>query len=89
MVTTTANAVVGRLHDRMPAILEPEAWPLWADPEIHDAGLLSDLLRPADEGLLTVQQVSPLVNNVNNEGRALLTLPEPTAVDPQPLTLFG
>ena len=89
VVTPTANAVVGRLHDRMPAILEPEAWPLWADPEIHDAGLLSDLLRPADEGLLTVQQVSPLVNNVNNEGRALLTLPEPTAVDPQPLTLFG
>ena len=89
VVTTTANAVVGRLHDRMPAILEPEAWRLWADPQLRDAGLLSDMLRPADEALLTVQQVSPLVNNVDNEGPALLTPPEPTAGDSGPLTLFG
>jgi putative SOS response-associated peptidase YedK len=86
VVTTRANAVVGSLHDRMPVILAPDEWPIWADPEIRDPGLLSDLLRPAADELLTLQPVSPLVNNANNEGPELLIAPEVAPVAP---TLFG
>jgi putative SOS response-associated peptidase YedK len=87
VVTTRANGVVGRLHDRMPVILEPSEWPIWADPEIRDPGLLSDLLRPAAEELLTLTEVSPLVNNANNEGPELLLRPDSAAVGAQ-LTIF-
>lgn len=88
VVTTAANGVVSELHDRMPAILSAEEWPLWMDPMITDPGLLTDLLHPADENLLRLDAVSQLVNNANNEGPELLATP----ADPQPdptLTLFG
>jgi len=88
VVTTRANGIVGQLHDRMPVILEPSEWPIWADSEIRDPGLLTDLLRPAADDLLTLTAVAALVNNANNEGPELLLPPTPRAGDP-PLTLFG
>jgi putative SOS response-associated peptidase YedK len=88
VVTTRANGTVGQLHDRMPVILEPSEWPIWGDPEIRDPGLLTDLLRPAAEDLLTLTAVSAAVNNANNEGPELLLPPTPSAADPD-LTLFG
>ncbi|HKJ25003.1 MAG TPA: SOS response-associated peptidase, partial [Myxococcota bacterium] len=47
IVTTEANALLAPLHDRMPVILEPEAWDAWLDPESRDTDALSALLRPA------------------------------------------
>jgi putative SOS response-associated peptidase YedK len=88
VVTTTANETVAQLHDRMPVILAPDAWRLWADPEIRDEDLLADLLRPAADDLLQLVAVSPLVNNVNNEGPELLLAPSPRPNEPD-LTLFG
>jgi putative SOS response-associated peptidase YedK len=89
VVTTAANATVGRLHDRMPAILGAAEWPLWMDPTITDAGLLQSLLAPAPDDLLELVPVSPLVNNVNNEGAELI-VPLPAVAAPEhPLTLFG
>jgi putative SOS response-associated peptidase YedK len=70
-------------------ILGESEWPLWLDPTITDAGLLQDLLRPVPDDLLELVPVSPLVNNVNNEGPDLV-VPLPVAAAPgQPLTLFG
>jgi putative SOS response-associated peptidase YedK len=88
VVTTRANETVAQLHNRMPVILEPSEWPIWADSEIRDPVLLMDLLRPASDDLLTLTEVSPLVNNANNEGPALLEPPTPRPPD-SPLTLFG
>jgi putative SOS response-associated peptidase YedK len=89
VVTTRANATVGQLHDRMPAILSSDEWPLWLDPIVDDSGLLSHLLHPADEELLTLDAVSPLVNNANNEGAELLVPPAEVASVADELTLFG
>lgn len=91
VVTTAANEVVRRLHDRMPVILGSEAWPLWLDPMISDASLLRDLLGPAPDDLLELVPVSPLVNNANNEGAELI-VPLAGVAPPErakPLTLFG
>jgi putative SOS response-associated peptidase YedK len=88
VVTTAANQTVAQLHNRMPVILEPSEWPIWADPEIRDPGLLNDLLRPADDSLLRLTPVSQLVNNANNEGPELLMAPTSGPAD-SPLTLFG
>ena len=86
VVTTAANAVVGELHNRMPAILSPDEWRLWLDPMISDVALLENLLHPAAEDVLRLDPVSLLVNNANNEGPELLTAPE---VAEPALTLFG
>jgi len=89
VVTTQANEVVSQLHNRMPAILTPDEWPLWLDPLVTDVGLLSDLLHPADESLLRLDAVSPLVNNANNEGPELLAAPPEGPTEERELTLFG
>ena len=91
VLTTRANDVVGVLHDRMPVILDDEAWPLWVDPDVRDIGLLQDLLRPAPDELLELAPAAPLVNNANNEGPALLVAPgeRPDGAEQPVLTLFG
>ena len=90
VVTTAANELVARLHDRMPVILPREVWALWTDPELRDEPLLEDLLRPAAAELLMLTPVSPLVNNANNEGPELLVAPPAIETLPEPeLTLFG
>jgi putative SOS response-associated peptidase YedK len=86
VVTTAANGTVAELHNRMPAILSAGEWPLWLDPTISDSGLLDSLLHPAPNDLLRLDPVSPLVNNANNEGAALLEAP---ALAEPALTLFG
>lgn len=88
IVTTAANEVVGTLHNRMPVILDGSAWPLWLDPDMRDEGLLTSLLRPAPDDLLELVPASPLVNNANNEGPALLSAARPSAEEGA-LTLFG
>ena len=91
VVTTTANATVSQLHNRMPVILDREAWSIWLDPFMRDEGLLSSLLEPPPDDLLELRPASPLVNNANNEGPALLDgagAAEPRPQDPA-LTLFG
>ena len=59
----------------MPVILDEEAWRLWLDPELRDEGLLQSLLEPARRRAAGARPVSPLVNNANNEGAALLLPP--------------
>ncbi len=86
VITTAANTTVGQLHNRMPAILSADEWPLWLDPMIADPGLLSDLLHAADDELLRIDAVSARVNNANNEGPDLLVATQEAA---PALTLFG
>src|SRR3984885_10282897 len=37
ILTTTPNAVTAAVHDRMPAILDPDAYNVWLDPGMNDA----------------------------------------------------
>ncbi len=36
ILTTSANATMAQLHERMPVILEPDAWPTWLGEEDAD-----------------------------------------------------
>jgi putative SOS response-associated peptidase YedK len=49
IVTTDANGADGRLHGRMPVILEPEDWPTWLGQVEGDP---AGLLRPAGDDVL-------------------------------------
>ncbi|MEQ9616736.1 MAG: SOS response-associated peptidase [Phycisphaerales bacterium] len=47
VITTDANETVGRVHHRMPVILDEPGWRAWLDPEIDDADSLGSLLAPS------------------------------------------
>jgi putative SOS response-associated peptidase YedK len=69
ILTTSANATMRKLHDRMPVILEEEHWPVWLG---ERAGEPTGLMRPADDGLLHLWAVSRAVNSVRNNSPDLL-----------------
>jgi putative SOS response-associated peptidase YedK len=72
IVTCEPGKVVAPIHDRMPVILDREAEPGWLDPEtsLED---LRQLLVPTDE--LEVTEVSDAVNDVRQDGPALIEPP--------------
>ena len=72
IITTAANTVIKSVHDRMPAMLLPEAFSFWLDPANEDTEKLGELLRPVDSELFEVWPVSRRVNNpVNNDPQLL------------------
>ena len=80
MITTDAEDDVGRIHDRMPLMVERERWGAWLDPRTAKDTLL-DLLTPAAPGRLEAYPVSTLVSNVRNNGPELL---EPLPIEDVP-----
>jgi putative SOS response-associated peptidase YedK len=67
ILTTTPNAVTSSVHDRMPVILDPDAYDLWLDPGMNDVSAASDLLKPFDARLTRCYPVSTRVNSVVND----------------------
>jgi putative SOS response-associated peptidase YedK len=67
ILTTTSNATMAAIHDRMPVILDPANWHAWLDGEDANA-----LLRPGPDDLLHLWPVSRAVNSVGNNGIELL-----------------
>lgn len=72
IVTCPPGEVVAPIHDRMPVILEQERESDWLDPETGEEELQS-LLAPTDD--LTVTEVSDAVNDVRQDGPALIEPP--------------
>jgi putative SOS response-associated peptidase YedK len=72
IVTTTPNAVMVPLHDRMPVVVPDSAWDAWLDVRVRDDGELLAILQPRDEPALASWPVSRLVNDVRNDGPALI-----------------
>lgn len=71
IITTTANALLGRIHDRMPVILEPDGVEAWLNMETS-AQELGALLVPMADGLLDSHAVSRKVNSPKNNSPDLL-----------------
>jgi len=67
IVTMPAVAPMTSIHHRMPAVLEPEHFSLWLDPQIHEPHLLEDVLK-AEAHRLALYPVSPFVSNARHEG---------------------
>jgi putative SOS response-associated peptidase YedK len=84
VLTTSANATLAPVHDRMPVILPATAWQEWLDPNLHDTERLSGLLVPAPDTLLTMHPVSTDVNTVRNNRPELIA-----PIDPSEGTLLG
>jgi putative SOS response-associated peptidase YedK len=66
ILTTSANKLMGSVHERMPVILPPESWDAWLDPDNTDTEQLAELLQPAPEEMLTLWPVDMAVGNTRN-----------------------
>jgi putative SOS response-associated peptidase YedK len=67
ILTTTSNEVVGRIHDRMPVILNPTDYDRWLDAGIQEPAVLKPLLRPYPADEMMAYPVSTRVNNPAND----------------------
>ncbi|HVR71187.1 MAG TPA: SOS response-associated peptidase [Vicinamibacteria bacterium] len=87
ILTTPANELVARLHDRMPLVLPAADYSLWLDPAVTDPARLRALLRPYPAEEMVAIPVSPRVNSPHNDDPSLL---DPVDLDAQPhqRTLF-
>lgn len=67
IVTTDANELAHKIHDRMPVILEARDYDAWLDANNQDAESLKHLYDPFPTDRLTARPVNPIVNNARNE----------------------
>lgn len=79
ILTTTANADVAHIHDRMPLILAASDHDRWLDCRPGSAEHIVDLIEPPCPGQLETIAVGPKLNNPRSEG--------PELIEPVQLTL--
>ena len=71
IITTTPNALMASIHDRMPAILLKQAEKDWLDPGLSATEALQ-LIQPYPAECMTAYEVSSLVNNVRNRSKEVI-----------------
>jgi putative SOS response-associated peptidase YedK len=59
--------VTSAVHDRMPVILDPDAYDLWLNPAMQDVEPISEMLKPYDARLMRCCPVSTRLNHVAND----------------------
>ena len=67
IITTSPNAVMQPVHDRMPVMLSSEAESLWLDADAQDTETLTRLLVPFPAEEMDAYEVSSLVNSPRND----------------------
>ncbi|MDR3461184.1 MAG: SOS response-associated peptidase [Beijerinckiaceae bacterium] len=68
IVTTEANGATAAIHSRLPAIIEPDDFALWLDPDERSADQALALLRPPANNVLSFTAIGDAVNKVANDG---------------------
>jgi putative SOS response-associated peptidase YedK len=84
ILTTSPNALMMRLHDRMPVILNPEGRNIWLDPA-SPRSALEPLIRPESTNELIAYPVGRGVNSTARDDASLL---EPVSLPPSSPGLF-
>lgn len=72
LITTPANELVARIHERMPLIVAPESYAAWLDPGDADPRALKALVRPYPAERMIAQPVGLRVNRLENDDPALV-----------------
>ena len=68
IVTLPATHPMQQIHERMPAVLEPDFFDTWLDPGFKETHLLRDVLSAPKEGVLEMYPVSSYVSNAAHDG---------------------
>jgi putative SOS response-associated peptidase YedK len=72
IVTTSANASMAPIHNRMPVLLEPSDFDTWLDPATTNLDALEALLVPAPANEIDLYPIRSLVNKPANNFKELL-----------------
>jgi putative SOS response-associated peptidase YedK len=72
IITTQPNELCAELHNRMPAIIAPAAWPAWLGEETVDEARLKALLAPYPSDHMIRWRVGARVGNVKNNDASLI-----------------
>jgi putative SOS response-associated peptidase YedK len=67
IITTRPNELMEPIHNRMPAIVQPDDCEEWLRPDCEDGDRLQEILRPYPAEALEAYPVSTLVNNPGND----------------------
>lgn len=67
ILTTSANAKLAQLHERMPVILTPGDYEVWLSREVQEPQELEQLFEPLPEDELEFDPVSTIVNKATND----------------------
>ncbi len=67
ILTTEANTLVAKIHDRMPVILRPEDEDRWINATTRDPNDVAQLLAPYPASEMEAFAVSTVVNSVRND----------------------
>jgi putative SOS response-associated peptidase YedK len=86
VLTTEANELVQEVHDRMPVILEPEAWAPWLSQKVNQPASVRPFLKPYPADKMKLYPVSDLVNRVSNDTAQCIEI---AAVPPEQAELFS
>ncbi len=66
IITATPKELCTELHNRMPVILAPAAWPMWLGEEFAELPHLKALLSPYPSDEMVAWPVSARLGNVKN-----------------------
>jgi len=72
IITTSPNALLAPIHDRMPVILTRETWRQWLGEELLSPDKLKTLLKPLDAAKMEGWPVDKRVGNVANDDAKLI-----------------
>ncbi len=81
ILTTSANAALSHIHDRMPVVIGEQDFARWLDCRTQEPRDVADLLRPVEPDFFEAIPVSDLVNKVANTGPEIQERGE---VEPEP-----
>ena len=76
IITTEPNAVMARIHNRMPVILDPSEYDNWLDTSQTRTDLLLGMLDPYPADEMEIYPVTTRVNNPRNQGSGLIEIME-------------
>jgi putative SOS response-associated peptidase YedK len=81
IITTAANGASAAIHDRLPAIIEPDCFDLWLDPDESTTDSAFALLRPPANDVLRCFEIGPAVNKAGND---CADVQKPVGAEPAP-----
>ena len=72
IITTGPNALMARIHDRMPAIIRREDHARWLDPGLQDPAQIQTMIASYPAAELQAVPVGRQINNARNQGPELI-----------------
>jgi putative SOS response-associated peptidase YedK len=72
ILTTDANPLMARIHERMPVIIRPEDYAAWTDPSLTDVTKIQAMAQPYPERLMEAYPIGRKVNSPQHDSPDLI-----------------